>query len=1325
MSAWKFVQSEYFGSIISSEINKNISMKQDVEISFSNIEIDMFPPATRLKNITIVSSSQRHKFDISAGSLMMGFSLSDFFGNKLSIHKIGLEDAFIDLTELELEENKDPLIPENIFPKIKDIFQNDLPIRVGGIILERSSLRSKYLNGNFRKLDIDLYKSVLEANISGYGIEINKKIIKNNDLNKIDYLSVELHLNKNKLLLKKSEFWKNSESATFEGALIFKDKLQFEGEGYFRGMLENLHFLRSNKFYKDISPKGVVEIKSNIKSDFKKTLNLDGSIRIVDLETRYAIVDSAYLSFTKDSKNILVNQIFVEDKSGSIEMKDQIKVYDLESEKIILEDTKLKFSNFHTNSLLYFLKDSLDILKGKLSGNVVAKWSEDRVNFNILNGSSLSEFTLESKTKTPVLKNEKITINESIISVTSNGEVDLVFDIGTGLITRLRGEGHIDRDKVNFSIKESKASFEEIGPISGLPLFGEGDFEMDIIGAGSDVNFDFGLDMSKVKILDFNIEKLKGNLELNMKDLVLSLKGVTGNFKKTSYVSSGFIDFEKNKLNLGINVKQTELEDALHILEPITKDLDFLKSKYLSLNFSSKIKLTGGLSADELRVYGILSGQDFTVLKEKAESLLFNFEFSNNLLALNNIKLRQSSSEVIGNFKINTKSNFFEYDAKLISGQLEDFETYRFLNLGYSSEISGEFYGKGTVEDFSTRSHLKFTNSFLGNVQVPESLVTVYNNSKEVFSSGNFLGDRTSYNLYLNFDKNNPQKSYINSSLDFKEIKELVGIISNHNMSNETVSGLIKGNLKSSFSLFDLENMSVDLELEKLIFKKSDEVVRINGNNARISLRDGAVDSVNFKLISNKNNYFTVFGKGSLSDGIDLKQEFKIDSSFLELLSSKISKSSGDIFGEGSLSGPIDDLSVEHSFTGSNIFLNILGIPSSFSDISFDLVFEKNSLMVNKVKGLFGKGDIEAKGFVKFLLPYPEIDLNLNFSNSYIPLFKKSGILASGLARVEGREFPYLLNGSVSILNGTINDELQDLSPPSISGATITTKYVPENKFDNKFDLFDLDLSVSFDKPIIVRNLLTDLRLLGNGRVRGKLYKPTVSGVIEVVPGLSKLLFKGNEFILSEGTIVFTEDRGLVPELNFTSSSIVNQYSVNLDVYGMANNPQLNISSDPFLNQEDIFSLLTLGFTSEVSDQLEEKERRSATTLGIGTLLFDQLLKNQGLSSNLGLKLSVLPEFEENESSLLKGKSGVSDSKSGRYKSATKIKLEKKISKNVDLSLASTVGGSAEQKQEMNVNYNILKNVSLEGVYEINSSNEEQSKEPRSFGVDVKIQWTY
>ncbi len=129
--------------------------------------------------------------------------------------------------------------------------------------------------------------------------------------------------------------------------------------------------------------------------------------------------------------------------------------------------------------------------------------------------------------------------------------------------------------------------------------------------------------------------------------------------------------------------------------------------------------------------------------------------------------------------------------------------------------------------------------------------------------------------------------------------------------------------------------------------------------------------------------------------------------------------------------------------------------------------------------------------------------------------------------------------------------------------------------------------------------------------------------------------------------------------------------------------------------------------------------------MGLGTLLVDQLKINEDLNSSLGLKLSVVPEFQEDESNLVSGKSAVSEGSSSKLKSATKIQVQKKITKNVDLSVSSTVGGSIEQKQEMNVNMKINKNLSLEGVYEIKSNEEDTEQNNKSMGADLKYRWSF
>jgi translocation and assembly module TamB len=1331
MSAWRFIQSEYFGEILAARINKTISNETDFDLTFTHLEIDMFPPATFLKNVSFKnksSKSSKLKLDVTAGSISLGFGLSNFFSNKLSIDRVGLEDANVLIEGISQTQTSGPALKyQDIFPKIKKALTNSLPVRIGGVHLKRTYVESKFATGYFENLDATLYKKVLETNIRAHKLVVSKEIIKDPNYNNLDYIQVDFHLDEKKLLLKKSELWKDTQKAVLDGALLFKknDRVSFDGSIYVRGLIEKIDYLNSVKELKEVGLKGVYELKTDVVTNLDSSVTLDGSVRVLDLKSEYANLDSLYTEFNLSKSVLSLENTFLEKESGSVKLNNKVSVFNIETNQLLNQVSNITVNDFHTNHLLYALREDLEILKGKVSGDIDVAWDGNEVLFTVNEGATLKKFTLVEGESTPILQNEHVNIDSGEVRILENLDVGLKFDLRVGERTNLKADALITTGKIDVTVQDSYADFAEVGPISGVGLIGHGPFSMTILGGGSDVNFDFNIDLKEAELLDYYLGDFKSSLSLNLDDLILTIKKGRGGFNRTKYKSDGFIDFENSKINLTIDVEHSDKNDAIKMLSPISKNIDFLHSKYLGLEFKSKVRLSGGLSPDELKVYGVVDGNELIIFQEKSEAFSFNFNFADSVLVLDRIKVRHGTSDFRGKFSINTKSEYFEYDAKLLSGQIEDLEAYRLLNLGFSSEVNGEFYGNGTLDDFSTRSHLRFINSFLGNVQVPESLVTVYNNSKEIFSSGNYLGDRITFNLYLNLDETVSQKSYINSFFNFRDIKELVSVISNHNMQTRNISGSLKGNLSTSFSLFDLSNFSLKGNMTEFNFVKGDRQLFIDGNNASLEMKDGEVTNVNFRLMSNSDDFFTLSGNGSLDKKIELRQNFKLDASFLSLLSNKISKSAGILHGEGRVYGNIDKLDYDYNFFGKNIFLKMATIPSSFSNVSFNLVLDDRSLFLNELNGLFGKGEIEGSGVVKLTLPYPIVDLSLGFKNSYLPLFKKSGVLLSGQGKIEGSSFPYLLNGSLTVLNGTINDEIQDLSPPSVSGNQGHQKYVPENKYNSRFDYFDLDVLLDFDKPIVVRNLLTDLRLIGNGRIKGQPSKPVVNGTVEVVPGLSKLLFKGNEFIIKEGSLSFTEDKGLVPELNFNGTSRINQYNVNLDVYGMANDPQLSVTADPFLNQEDIFSLLTLGFTSEISDELEEKDLRSATTLGIGTLLFDQLLKNQGLSSNLGLKLSVLPEFEEDESSLLKGKSGVSESGSSRYKTATKIKLEKKVSKNVDLSLASTVGGSAEQKQEMNINYNVIKNVSLEGVYEINSSSEDQSEEPTSFGVDLKIQWSY
>ena len=56
------------------------------------------------------------------------------------------------------------------------------------------------------------------------------------------------------------------------------------------------------------------------------------------------------------------------------------------------------------------------------------------------------------------------------------------------------------------------------------------------------------------------------------------------------------------------------------------------------------------------------------------------------------------------------------------------------------------------------------------------------------------------------------------------------------------------------------------------------------------------------------------------------------------------------------------------------------------------------------------------------------------------------------------------------------------------------------------------------------------------------------------------------------------------------------------------------------------------------------------------------------------------------------------------------------------MSVSSTVGGDIAPKQEMNINYNVNKNISIQGVYEVKASEENDVNEnAECIGADIKF----
>ena len=354
----------------------------------------------------------------------------------------------------------------------------------------------------------------------------------------------------------------------------------------------------------------------------------------------------------------------------------------------------------------------------------------------------------------------------------------------------------------------------------------------------------------------------------------------------------------------------------------------------------------------------------------------------------------------------------------------------------------------------------------------------------------------------------------------------------------------------------------------------------------------------------------------------------------------------------------------------------------------------------------------------------PDINLRYNFNNAGITLFKKSELIFSGKGRLEGKSFPYRLNGSLNIEQFNITNEITDfLGNDKVIEEEID--FLPKNSKDTSDQLIDFDIDVLTAKPIKVINSMANIGFIGAVKLTGGRKDPRLNGKLELSPQKNEIYFKNNIFNLSKGNIFFyRQNEYMNPELDFSATSIINDYSLSLRVFDFFDEFKLDMSSEPSLVKSDILSLIAFGYTEDLSSNLSDDERESMTRAGVGSILFDRFKINETLKSEFGLEVNLGTEITEDERSYLSFREG--ESAVGRVRSATRLEVKKQMSEQVDLSVSSTVGSSTGQKQTMNLNYNINKGVSLEGVYENRTDSEaEGNTDDTSIGADVKIKWSF
>lgn len=324
----------------------------------------------------------------------------------------------------------------------------------------------------------------------------------------------------------------------------------------------------------------------------------------------------------------------------------------------------------------------------------------------------------------------------------------------------------------------------------------------------------------------------------------------------------------------------------------------------------------------------------------------------------------------------------------------------------------------------------------------------------------------------------------------------------------------------------------------------------------------------------------------------------------------------GELFLEAKARGPIENLepSGRIGLRGGKVRILPLGLP--VRDVEIAVALDPSAIVLERFAARAKKGSLEASGRVA-LRDFAPASVGLELTLDEWPAIETAEYEAyvGGSVRAEGPLTALAVTGSFDVLRGTLRPDLAFLGnqPPKrdetivvVGGPNPTPPPAPEPAAaaDAETAAPDLDVYREARVDVIVRiagntwvkQEGTSIELRGEVRAKKEPRQDLgVHGRIETVRGWAN--FQGKRFRITRGEVVLTGGQEIDPRLDVVAEHRAGEYTVQIAVTGSASKPELELRSDPRLEQADILAVLLFG---RPTSALSEGEKSSLSDQAAG-----------------------------------------------------------------------------------------------------------------------------
>lgn len=1314
-AGWAFIQSKAFGRLLSKAITEISSKKFDTNVRFSRLSVKFFPPGLALENVSLEYKRKGTSVSAEAGELGVLFDVTTFQNEQFKLREVFVKECNVDL-EIPKEEsaNRHPW----------DVIQSELaklPVKIGTLAIHESRV-------NLLAATLDVSRLVVSPT--------PKKIIVDGELKHLKYGEF-----KSSIDLFKLNGVVQRDSISADKLLVIQKRSKVAGSGSFSNWADPANGVLTLKYNTDVflpdlyewidtSPiaikDGLIKASGKLSWSSSSSLKIETDFEATSFHSNVVTAKTIKGTLYSSDKEIILQSLELRNDEEKLTLIAPAIILDIKNKKILPGQVLASLDGFELGNALTFLGESLKPLRGRLSGDMSFRLKDNDLFFYPRDGFRLNNLRLEFPKSdgqiTRVINAPNVWLSSSVFSVVK-GAFEMTAKVKAPR-TQFDVVGRIDKRGVSFDVGPGPISAIDFGDIAGLGIKGEGLNSIRVNGPLDSVSLNLEGEFKSFEILGYRLGDTNHKIEVNLNKGSVDISHFKAKKGRYEYSGTGLVNFKQFLIDLSIDIPNLSYAEFKDAINPISGGLSFLPPDF-SGYLQGNVEILAKNDISNLMVGADVYAQKITAYDESFRDSKFTFLYSNKKISLKEFSVTKEDGRIFGQIGYDLPLKRLDYQLSMRDLNSKELLFYKKLPMAVEFKAVGEFQGYQTISSWNHRGYLGISQAKLGDKPLEDSTFEWEIRNDSVSVDAKILKDWIVLSSTSESTKGHTEVT-TDVSVDIPDLPLFMRAFLGENNQLTNATGDLS--IYSRFKIRDWEWNKIDAEswLKRLRLVTNEISLQQTFSRPQVKIVGGNVQVWNVKLDSSDLR-LTSKAEGDFRNNLVINNYFDFDAKYLELASKHIQRADGRVTSViRNILSP-SNFKVEFESQAKELSLNTDLLPFTLNSLNYKLNFKDRELEFESISFRPDSGKASASGSIIFNGFNPDVNIRLLLDRAAFPIKNKSDITVSGDGLIFGNRPPYVINGELEVNKGSFLNELSDFT--NQSSTTNDVKFLPRESDGQLAGIFNLDLAIRTENPIVVINSLMDVSLLADLRLTGDVLRPAADGRVHSPPTGSKVFFKNNEYQISKAEFAFSSRKPLTkPEFDIAANSTIANYKLTAKAFGNPESFTFDLSSDPALSKQNILSLIAFGYTEDLSNTITAQERQDLTRVGVGSFIFDQFKVTDIVKKQFGLQLNLGTVFEQAETSMLSGRSQeqAGTGTLARTRTATNIEVKKRLSEAMSLSVSSTVGGSIGQRQKMNLNYGINKNVQLEGVYELRT-NAEGTEDiiDNSVGGDVKFRMTF